>query len=96
MRWMNWKPQDKINIKETFQYGLWWGWGLGVLTIRYISENQTQGLRLGLISNNPSIAYALVAMQHNLISTNDAKWFLHTVIGLQVLLLENCKENMVI
>lgn len=59
-------------------------------------KNQTQGLRLGLISNNPSMTYALVAMQQNLISTNDAKWFLHTVIGLQVLLLENCKESVVI
>lgn len=53
--------------------GLWWGWGLSVFTIRHISENQTQGLQLDLISNNPSIAYVFVAMQHNLISTNDAK-----------------------
>ena len=46
--------------------------GLGIFAIRHISENQTQGLQLGLISNNPSIAYVFIAMQHNLI-TNDAK-----------------------
>ena len=51
---------------------LWWGWVLGVFAIRHISENQTQGLKLGLISNNPSIAYVFIAMQHNLI-INDAK-----------------------
>lgn len=35
-------------------------------------------------------------MQHDLLSTIDAKWFLHTVIGLQVLLPENCEENGII